>query len=175
MNIDKLKSMAEDTITHKKIVMDNCLLMFEYLADNGQLELGIELLRRGAKHDNSKFESGEFESLAEILESRDCFTNANSVLSDYEIKAIERHWKENRHHPEYFSSERNMSELDIIEMVCDWFARSIQYKTDFIPFVEERQRKRFKFSNEKFKVILYYCNLIQKLYNERNVENGNIQ
>lgn len=175
MDINKLKSMAEDTTIHKKLVMDNCLIMFKYLADNDQLELGIELLRRGASHDNSKFESGEFESLADILESRDCFTNADATLSEYETKAIERHWRENRHHPEYFASNNNMGLLDIIEMVCDWFARSIQYNTDFIPFVTERQQKRFKFREDKFEQILKYCYLIQRLYNEREVENGTIQ
>lgn len=36
---------------------------------------------------------------------------------------IETHWKNNRHHPEYFKDISNMEELDIIEMVCDWYAR----------------------------------------------------
>ena len=32
----------------------------------------------------------------------------------------------------YFENIEDMNELDIIEMVCDWYARSMQYKTDFL-------------------------------------------
>lgn len=163
-DIDKLKIMAEDTVTHKKLVMDCCYLMFKYLVENDQLQLGIDLLKRGASHDNSKFNADEFKSLASILESKKCFTDATTKLSDKEVKAIEIHWKKNRHHPEYFEDKEDMSELDILEMVCDWFARSIQFGTDFLPFIKERQRNRFKFSKEKFKVILNYCKIIQGLY-----------
>ena len=165
-DIEKLKSMAEDTITHKKLVMDNCYLMFKYLADNDQLSLGVELLKRGTVHDNSKFNNGEFENLAKILKSRECFINAEAQLSPEEKKAIEAHWKRNKHHPEYYEDSSEMSELDMIEMVCDWFARSLQYGTKFIPFVRERQRNRFHFEENQFKFILKYCKLMEKLYKE---------
>lgn len=168
-DIDKLKSMAEDTTTHKKLVMDNCYLMFKWLADHDQLQMGIDLLKRGSVHDNSKFNADEFKRMAMILKSRDCFTNADNQLSPEEIRAIEAHWAKNRHHPEYFESSSDMTELDMIEMVCDWFARSRQYGTDFIPFVKERQKNRFRFDKPQFDFILKYCTLIEKLYLEDNI------
>lgn len=163
-DIKKLASMAEDTINHKKLVLDNCYLLFKYLVENNKLQLGIDLLKRGATHDNSKFEASEFSGLAKILKGKDCFTNADYKLTPDEIKAIENHWKKNRHHPEYFSYSSEMSELDMIEMVCDWFARSRQYGTEFIPFVIERQKNRFHFEDKQFQFILEYCYLIEGLY-----------
>ena len=163
INIERLYKLAVDTTEHKKIVMDNCLKMAQYLMDNGRIDDAIKLLKRGATHDDSKFDPEEFQSLASILNSDTCFTNAASKLTEAEEAAIKHHWKNNRHHPEYFSNQNNMEELDIIEMVCDWYARSIQYKTEFIPFISERMKNRFKFDDAHTEIIMKYCNLIQEL------------
>ena len=168
---DKLCNMAEDTILHKKIVMDTCLLLSEYLMQHKKFELGTQILKRGCDHDNSKFDTEEFRKLSNILkaESKEAFTNASIQLSPDERKAIEYHWKHNRHHPEFFENpSEEMGELDIMEMVCDWFARSLQFGTDFIPFIMERQENRFKFTDKCFSKILKYCYLIQNLYNEKH-------
>lgn len=168
-DIDKLCNMAEDTILHKKIVLDNCLLMAEYLMRHNKIELGIQLLKRGCDHDNSKFDKDEFKKLSQILkaESKDSFTDAKNKLTPDECKAIKYHWDHNRHHPEFFENPSDeMTELDILEMVCDWFARSLQYKTDFIPFIKERQENRFHFSEKTFAKALKYCTIIQDIHNE---------
>ena len=164
-DIDKLCNMADDTITHKKLVLDNCHIMAKYLFSKNKIELATQLLRRGCDHDNSKIEPEEFKRLSQILKSRKCFTDAKESLSETERNAIKYHWEHNRHHPEYFENpSEEMTELDIIEMVCDWFARSLQYDTEFIPFVIERQANRFRFSDKKFKKILSYCELMERLY-----------
>ena len=160
--------MAEDTITHKKLVLDNCLMVAEHLIGKGRIELGTQLLKRGCEHDNSKFDPEEFRKMSQILKSRKCFTDAKTKLSTEEINAIKYHWDHNRHHPEFFESSDEMTELDIIEMVCDWFARSLQYGTDFIPFVQERQENRFQFSEKQFTKIMKYCVLIEELYNNKD-------
>lgn len=164
-DLEKLKTMADDTIRHKKLVLDNCYLLACYLMDNNKIKLGTELLQRGCEHDNSKFSESEFRKLSLILKSRKCFTDAESQLSTEEINAIKEHWKHNRHHPEYFDNpSEEMTELDILEMVCDWFARSIQYETEFIPFIEERQFNRFHFSEKQFTKIMKYCRILNDLY-----------
>ena len=85
-DISKLKSMAEDTVVHKKIVLDNCLLMAEYLMEKGKYELATQLLVRGSEHDNSKFDKDEFRKMSMILknESKRSFTNASTQLSPEE-------------------------------------------------------------------------------------------
>ena len=163
----KVKEMALDTIIHKKYVLDNGLLIAGYFIDNGDLNSAIEILRRVASHDNSKFDDDEFMRLASILDSRECFTDANAQLSEIKRDAIKYHWKCNRHHPEYFQDKSEMTEMDMIEMVCDWFARSLQYKTDFIDFVLERQRNRFKFEESQFTYILEWCYRLEVLYNKQ--------
>ena len=135
--------------------------------DNDQVQLGINLLKRGVTHDNSKIDNNEFKSMASIFKSKECFKKASYKLTTAETAAIESHWKKNRHHPEYFENPSEMTELDMIEMVCDWFARSIQYETDFIPFILERQENRFKFEEGQFKKIMYYCELLESLYKSK--------
>lgn len=162
--------LIDDSIEHKKIVLDNCSLLAKHLISEGQVDLGIELLKRGTLHDSSKFDTAEFIRLASILKSKKCFLDANYKLSSTEINAIEHHWKHNRHHPEYFTNpSEEMTELDLLEMVCDWFARSIQYGTEFIPFIEERQQNRFHFEQSVFDNIHKYCTLIQDLYRNSKV------
>lgn len=171
-DLEKLFKMAKDTVTHKKIVLDNCFLMAQYFMSNGKIELGTQLLKRGCEHDNSKFDKEEFRKLSQILKSNRCFTDADAQLTPTERKAIEYHWEHNRHHPEYFSDYAEMSELDMLEMVCDWFARSLQYGTDFLPFVEERQANRFHFEGKQYAKIHKYCVLIQELYNNTKDTGG---
>ena len=164
--------MADDTVIHKKIVLDNCNLMANYFFDTGETEKAIQILKRGVDHDNSKYNYIEFKKLASILNTRKCFTNATEQLTEVEMEAIRYHWSHNKHHPEYYyDKEDNMSELDIIEMVCDWFARSLQYNTEFIAFIKERQKNRFKFDEATFNTVLRYCELILKLYNKETGSN----
>lgn len=153
----------EDAFTHKKYVFDSALKMAKYLIDNGDEELGITLLRRAAKHDNSKLEDEELEALSRISCDKDSLENAGEKMTDYKKKAIELHWKNNRHHPEFFSDVSNMDEIDIIEMVCDWHARSCQYNTDLIEFCETRQENRFHFPEDMYQRIHKYCEIIISL------------
>jgi hypothetical protein len=53
-----------------------------------------------------------------------------------------------------------MSEIDIIEMVCDWAARSEQYNNSLTEFAERVQRDRFHFNDEMYAKIRAYCNVL---------------
>jgi len=46
-NVNKVLVMIKDNIEHKKIVLDNCLLIAEYLIKNNNIQLGLDILRRG--------------------------------------------------------------------------------------------------------------------------------
>lgn len=166
---EKVIKMIKDNIEHKKIVMDNSLLIAEYLIENRRLQLAIDVLRRACSHDNSKFELSEFYRLVGIMSDNtdESFTNPLSKMTDREVNAVEVHWRNNRHHPEHHDNINDMSESDIIEMVCDWFSRSQQYGTDFMEFVECRQKNRFKFSDDKYRLVEHYCILLQNLYNNK--------
>lgn len=161
MNQSKLKEL-EDTFLHKKYVLDSCFKMAKYLFEIGEDDLGMHLLKRATKHDNSKLEEEELEALAKIAEDGDSMREASEKLSDFKKAAIALHWKNNRHHPEFFSDVSNMDEIDILEMVCDWHARSCQYHTNLIEFCETRQENRFHFPQEMYEKIHKYCEIITR-------------
>lgn len=164
---DEVNSMIKtirDTVEHKKIVMDNCLILSEYLIRNGKTELGLELLKRGSEHDISKFSISECLGLGSLSGSNKSFKEPLAKLSESDKDIIREHWKVNRHHPEYYEIHKEeMKEIDMLEMVCDWYARSKQYGTDFIPFIVARQGNRFKIDNEKFDVILKWSKILKSL------------
>ena len=154
-----------DTLVHKQYVKKTCSKLADYLEKEGEFE-SAKLLRKRAKvHDNSKiFCKKELYAFASIINDKTSLSDASVKLSEDLIVAIKLHWSHNRHHPEYFENpDEEMTELDIMEMCCDWYSRSKQYKTNFLEFVKERQDNRFKFSEEKFSIIWNYCQVLNSL------------
>lgn len=63
--------------------------------------------------------------------------------------ALDHHYANNRHHPEYHPNGiKDMNLVDIIEMVCDWKASSERYANgDFIKSIDIN-KERFGYSDE---------------------------
>lgn len=150
----------KDTIEHKKLVLDAGFKFAQYLHSISETELSIELLQRISIHDNSKFTLPELMNFTKIYKTDDCFRNSKYKLSEIEKENIKIHWENNSHHPEHFENIFDMQEIDIIEMVCDWYARSKQYKTDLLEFFNTRQEERFHFPKEIYDKILKYINIL---------------
>lgn len=164
-NINKNESylfQIKDFIEHKKYILEGGLKLIEYLLEEKEDDLAIELLKRLSIHDNSKLREDEFSELCKIPVNKNSFINATEILDEQLKKSIQLHWKHNSHHPEYFENIEDMLELDIMEMCCDWYARSLQYNTDFLSFVQTRQENRFKFPKEMFKKIWHYCIILKE-------------
>ena len=161
-NSDKIIKHISDTMLHKSYVIHACLKMSRYLVSENLNDLAFMLLCRANIHDNSKLVGPELELLSQLYGNQEAFTNPTVQLNDYQKEIIEKHWESNRHHPEHFENIEKMSELDILEMCCDWYARSLQYKTDFIPFIKTRQETRFHFPEEMFNKILNYCEILDR-------------
>lgn len=159
---DKMLGHVSETLLHKSYVIVACLKMSKYLVSIGKDTLALMLLQRANMHDNSKLIGPELELLSSIYGNQDAFINPSVQLTTCEKDIIEKHWENNRHHPEHFKNVENMTELDIVEMVCDWYARSLQYGTDFLEFVKTRQETRFHFPNEMFEGILKYCIILNE-------------
>lgn len=150
----------KDTIEHKKHVLDAGYKLAKYLLSSGKEELCISLLQRIAEHDNSKFSREELLNLSSIYKTTECFTNPSYSLSQNEKDNIQLHWQNNSHHPEHYQNIEEMSEIDITEMICDWYARSVQYKTDLLEFIETRQKQRFNFPEEIYNKIIFYTKIL---------------
>lgn len=147
-----------DTLIHKDFVEKSCAKLIKYLEKEGAYTHAKLLKERAKVHDNSKLTcEDEIEALSKIINDKSCLTDAAEQLSQAKINAIKLHWSKNPHHPEFYKTPLDMSKIDIMEMCCDWHARSCQYNNDFLPFVQKRQEERFHFPDFMFKEIWHYC------------------
>lgn len=159
-----MERMYQDTFIHKDILYTVCETFAQYLKNMGFCEEAEALMERALSHDNSKIvNKDEFRALTAIINDKSCLGNARAKLSQFKQDAIELHWHHNSHHPEHFANPEEMSKIDRLEMVCDWMARSLQYKNDLLPFVETRQAERFHFPYEFYMEIHGYCEILTTL------------
>jgi len=98
--------------------------------------------------------------LSRIINDKTSLKDASKQLTPLKKDAIALHYKHNTHHPEHFKSVLDMSKLDILEMCCDWHARSSQYGTNFLGYVETQQKERFHFPEWMFSEIWHYCQVL---------------
>ena len=160
---DEIKKYYDEVLLHRSYVIEVSKILCDYLIDNQQHEIAYCLRNRCLIHDESKFSKEEMEAFMSIKDKED-FKNPNVLLSEEKIEAIKLHWQHNSHHPEFYSNIYNMTDLDLMEMACDCFARSIQYNTDFLEFILIRQNNRFKFPEDIFKKYYRYCKILSDGY-----------
>ena len=112
-----------------------------------------ELLDRGNKHDKDKIE----DSIEKKLFDEYTPKLANCTYGSDEYKsflnglktALDRHYLNNRHHPEHFVNGMNdMNLIDLIEMICDWKASSERHADGDIYKSIEINQKRFGYSDD---------------------------
>lgn len=149
----------KDTIIHKTYILQVGLPLVKYLEDTGRTNEAFELGKRLIAHDNSKITDEEIQNFIKIEDIKG-MEDPNAQMNDMVKEAVKLHWKNNRHHPEHFNDYHNMNEIDIMEMCCDWCARSKQNKTDLIDFINIRRNNRFYFDDDFFAKVCSYCELL---------------
>lgn len=92
-----------------------------------------ELVKRSLIHDASKFDPEEripYIWLTEFYRcKRDCEPFIYPDGMEQRVRdAIAHHMSRNRHHPEFHADPNDMTEVDLIEMVCDWTAMAQEFK-----------------------------------------------
>lgn len=160
---DKIKKVLIDTMIHKQLVLQSCWKMGKYFLATGEKNKAFEIIERGWAHDNSKFSINELEALAQINDDQAAMRHAGKQLPDHMKEYLKLHYRNNTHHPEHWEDVSQMPEMDVVEMVCDWYARSVQFETDLIEFAKTRQENRFHFPPEMFKKILELCEVLVSL------------
>lgn len=160
--INAKKKYLEDTISHKKYFFDSAYKISIYFLENDNEKMALEILRRAFVHDYSKLSSKEFNSFFVFNNYNNSLKDASVLYEKEEEVFLKEHWKNNKHHPEYWEDVSKMQEIDIVEMVCDWHARSVEYGTDLREFINIRQQNRFRFSNEMCKKINKYVDILLK-------------
>lgn len=113
----------------------------------------LDLLHRGQHHDHSKLTPPELEAfdrmtpgLAETTVGTPEYEDARRQLGT----ALEHHYRVNSHHPEHWANGvRDMSLLDLLEMVCDWKASGERHNDggDLHRSIEVMQ-DRFEYGDE---------------------------
>lgn len=88
---------------------------------------GDELLIRANAHDNSKYGKEEKEPYIWITEFHRCKNDGINFeyppgIKEKADKASYHHITTNRHHPEFHDNPKDMNDIDVVEMVCDWTA-----------------------------------------------------
>lgn len=125
------------------------------------LKVCWQLIWRGIVHDFSKFGSKEAPLFAETVSELKGLTYGSDEYFDCLERmkpAIEAHYEANSHHPEHFDGTlREMSLLDIIEMLCDWKAATLRHDDGDIHRSVEQNAERFQYDDDmKAKMHAFY-------------------
>lgn len=115
-----------------------------------------EMLTRSQGHDKSKLESPEvtyFDKFTPKLKSLTYGTDEYFECLKSLKPALDHHYKNNRHHPEFFDNGiEDMNLIDLIEMYCDWEAAVLRHDTGDIKKSLQFNSKRFKMSPQLIRV-----------------------
>ena len=116
-----------------------------------------EVLERAQVHDASKFGPEEWIPYVWLTDYHRCrrsgefFSYPEGVAERVE-KAIRHHLESNKHHPESHADPNAMSDVDLIEMVCDWTAMAQEFGetgASARPWADRTIGKRVAFNEEK--------------------------
>lgn len=109
---------------------------------------------RGIVHDLSKFDDAEIETFVRMTPKLRGMTYGSSEYAEAlaEMKpALDHHYKNNRHHPEYWEfGVCQMSLIDLIEMLCDWKAATERHADGDLVRSMKQNRERFGISDGVF-------------------------
>lgn len=162
------KNYKERTEAHIK----NVGVVFDFLYDNENTKNYLEdmfiykneLVKRIEDHDQSKFSIEEMMGYILMTEKygRKVGYKFSSEDQDIMDKAWSHHKEVNKHHPEHFDSIDKMMFADIIEMVCDWGAMSLEFGDSLVKYKDEKAYSRFVFTDDQKVVIDFLCLEIER-------------
>jgi len=123
----------ENLVRHIELVRDACLLLGKRLIAMGRVDFGRILIANGFRHDASKFHGIEWDFL---------HRGKDTPKEELDL-AISQHVRTNAHHPEFWGGFDNMPEIYVAELVCDWYARSMEFGTGLRDWINEEAIQRF--------------------------------
>ena len=115
-------------------------------------KLSKELEIRAELHDRSKLDPPEKPIFDEVSGELKGLTYGSDAYSAQLVRmkpALDHHYANNRHHPEYHKNGcSDMNLIDIIEMLCDWKAATMRHDNGDIRKSLEINQKRFGYSDD---------------------------
>lgn len=116
-----------------------------------------ELLSRSEQHDQSKLQSPEVEIFEEYTSKLHNCTYGSDKYKQYmsEMKtAINHHHSCNKHHPEFYPNKiKDMTLIDLLEMLCDWKASSMRHIDGDLYNSLEINKERFNFDEDIYYIL----------------------
>ncbi len=162
--------------THEHIErVRRCLLLLAMDSEHA-----AELAERASTHDASKFSLEERIPYVWLTEFHRCrrtgdpFQYPDGVLQMV-TEAINHHFRSNRHHPEFHAVPDDMSDVDLIEMVCDWTAMAQEFSEDGRSargWADKTIGKRIEFSKDKQQFIYQIIDRLDGLFRVTEREGG---
>lgn len=111
-----------------------------------------EILRRAAVHDTSKLSEPEkslFDEWTPLLKGSTYMSEEYHKFLDALRPALEHHYANNSHHPEYYEDRVNGMDLfDLLEMFFDWKAAGERQGTGNIFRSIDLNKNRFELSDQ---------------------------
>ena len=116
------------------------------------------IVHRMIRHDHSKLCSPEKEIFDEFTPKLKTSTYGSeeykSFLASMKV-GLDNHYKMNSHHPEHYENGvKDMSLLDVLEMLIDWKAATLRHADGDILKSIELNQKRFGYSDELKNILL---------------------
>jgi hypothetical protein len=142
---------------HKLMTDQEKLTNFETLQHISHVRdfLGIgvcDIIIRAKEHDQTKLQEPELSIFIEYTPKLAQSTYGSEEYKQFlkEMKpALDHHYAENRHHPEYFPNGVNdMNLIDLLEMLCDWKAATLRHNNGDIKKSIEINKQRFGLSEQ---------------------------
>ena len=138
---------------HVERVQRNLML---FAKDNeGNSALHAQILLRHATHDNSKTKEPEYTPYVWRYWRTKCRADGmqppfDTIFQDETLDqairdAVFHHVTHNRHHPEWHPDPDEMTNVDIIEMVCDWYAMSQEFNSSIDDWATDVIPRRYHF------------------------------
>lgn len=165
------KYFLKRTENHISLVKKN----LQYFINNWYYPHGLK--ERANCHDKSKFEEPERTGYIYRTWKSYCVLNNIEFKFPEEIiqESTNHHIKNNSHHPEFHNHPDDMTEMDMIEMVCDWTAMGEEFGEKSIKvFADKVLGSKYLFHDENIKKIYSYINLLEEFKNHNNLVCSNV-
>jgi hypothetical protein len=129
-----------------------------------------ELLERARTHDASKYGPEERVPYIWLTEYHRCRRTGEAFaypegMSERVRAAVRQHVTTNRHHPEFHADPNDMTDVDLIEMVCDWTAMAQEFGEDrgsARGWADKRIGSRLFLSDEKRQFVYALIELLDR-------------
>jgi hypothetical protein len=124
-------------IRHVDNVRTGAKLLGEHMFEQGDMDMARLLVQKVSSHDASKFVGVEWEHLRPGCDTSEEFK-----------MALKQHQLTNDHHPEHWGGVKNMPNICLAEMVCDFYARSIEFGTDLRAYIKDGFMPKHNFTSK---------------------------